>query len=62
MKEKFEYIVHISLNPFKTKSFESLPTFLDYGALKSSKEEMINLLNSFIIISFTSIMSFMRMT
>ena len=34
MKEKFEYVVHISLNPSEYESLESIPTYTGYGALK----------------------------
>jgi len=41
MKAKLKYLVHISLNPSEYESFEILPIYTDYGALKSPIEEVI---------------------
>lgn len=41
MKEKYEYLVQISLNLYEFESFEIIPTVLGYGSLKTSKEEIV---------------------
>jgi len=41
IKDKYEYMLEIYLNSSECESFFSLPTFISYGALKSSKEENV---------------------
>lgn len=41
MKQKFEFIYHISMSPTKYVSFESLPTYTGYEALKSATRKVV---------------------
>lgn len=40
VKDKFEFIIHISMNPKEYESFESPPTYMEYGAYKSVTNEV----------------------
>lgn len=41
IKEKFNFFVNILMNPKQYESFESIPTYLGYGAPKLETKEVV---------------------